>query len=197
MLENIIKSEVMKNVLGTVLFKDGLHLRDIARLTKHSVSAVKKELDILAGLNVVQIKRNGNTTYFYQNRQNPLFEALQKLYLNTDGFIYYFRENWKDNVNFAFVYGSFANKTHNNNSDIDLMIISDFKQSSIEKDMLKLQKYTLFPINSVIYTKTELLDKIRQSGFLKNVLKEKKIWIIGDDLGFNRFIKSTSNRKMS
>lgn len=193
MLKDIIKSSVMTDVLGQILFKDNLYLRDIARITKHSVSAVKKESNFLIKLNVIIPKKSGNTILFSQNRENILFDSLQKLFLNTDGFVYSLRQKLLDQADFVFAYGSFADKKYNNSSDIDLLIITKNKKEDLEKSFFDVQKNIIFPINPVIYNPQEFLKNKEINAFLKNVANGKKIWIIGDEIGFRRFVKSEIN----
>ena len=82
-----------------------------------------------------------------------------------------------ENVDFAFLYGSFAKNTTSANSDIDLIIIGEVDETKLTAEINKLEKMLSREINYTVYTK-ENFDKesVVEGGFLNLVLKDKIIF---------------------
>jgi predicted nucleotidyltransferase len=83
-------------------------------------------------------------------------------------------------INLAFVYGSVARSRESYQSDIDLMIVGRVRFEDVIERMADAQKTLNREINPTIYTVNEYRSKVR-GNFLKTVLGEKKLFIIGDE----------------
>jgi len=83
-------------------------------------------------------------------------------------------------INLAFVYGSVARSRGSYQSDIDLMIVGRVRFEDVIERMADAQKTLNREINPTIYTVNEYRSKVR-GNFLKTVLGEKKLFIVGDE----------------
>jgi predicted nucleotidyltransferase len=86
-------------------------------------------------------------------------------------------------IELAFVYGSVAKKSDTASSDIDLMIISDsLTYADIFPALEELSDNLQRNIQPTIYSPEELTKRIQSdNSFIKRVLKQSKVWIIGKD----------------
>lgn len=88
----------------------------------------------------------------------------------------------------AFVYGSVAKKTDTASSDIDLMLISDEISYGELFSLLENTSHLLGrPVNPTILSKEEFNQRhTNQEAFLTRILKQPKIWLIGERYGAYR-----------
>ena len=80
----------------------------------------------------------------------------------------------------AFVFGSMASGKASSGSDIDLMIFGDVSFADVVKATHNVQTILGREINSKVYSKNEW-DKMlqQQDGFIKEVLKKPKLFVLG------------------
>jgi predicted nucleotidyltransferase len=89
------------------------------------------------------------------------------------------------NVDFLFIYGSFASGKANVQSDLDLFIVGKVNYDDFIDIILKNEKEIGRLINFTIYMQEDLMSRIKnQDSFIMNVLKEPKIMIIGNENEF-------------
>jgi len=83
----------------------------------------------------------------------------------------------------AFVYGSVAKKQDTAKSDIDLMVVSDSLSyadlfSVLEEATQRLGR----TVNPTVYSRKELDKRVRSdNAFIKRVLAQPKLWVIGEE----------------
>ncbi len=189
MLKRLFKSKAEVEVLGVVLFKERLHLREIARQANITPSETKRELDNLVKLGILKKEKKGNLVLFYTNKKCPFLNELQNLYLKTDGIYPILKKELSYlNLKFAIVYGSMAKGNFDEKSDIDILLIGeDINEDKLIKTIMKTQKKTNREINYILWNEKELREKIKNKGaFINSVLKEPKIMLIGDENEFKR-----------
>jgi predicted nucleotidyltransferase len=83
-------------------------------------------------------------------------------------------------ISLAFVYGSTARSRESTESDIDLMIVGPLHFADVIEHLAEAQKTLNREINPTVYSTKEFLSKMREN-FLRTVLKEKKLFLIGDE----------------
>jgi predicted nucleotidyltransferase len=83
----------------------------------------------------------------------------------------------------AFVYGSVANRQDTASSDIDVLIVSnDLSYGELVLALDALSQRLGRTVNPTIYTPKELAQRVKQGdAFVKRVLAQQKIWLIGDE----------------
>jgi predicted nucleotidyltransferase len=198
MLERLLRSKALANVLGIVLFCDGLHLREIARRAEVSSFQTKRELDILVELGVLKAEKKGNQIFFQTNNDCPYLIELKNLYSKTEGLFHALQSTFQniDDAEYVFIFGSAASGKEKQSSDIDLMVIGDIDHDQISRSIFKIQKTYNREINFIFWTKKDLKEKIsKHSSFLKNIARNKRIFIKGDEDEFVRFIEKGFSKK--
>jgi uncharacterized protein len=83
-------------------------------------------------------------------------------------------------INVAFVYGSVARSGETERSDVDLMVVGKVDFSAVVETLADAQKILNREINPTVYSVREFRSKAR-GNFLKTVLADKKLFIIGDE----------------
>ncbi len=116
-------------ILRFLLLKnEALHLNEISRQTKTSPSTVSKLLNGLEKDGLIQRKIIGNTHVFKMKNEAPIVKHL-KVLIN----ISIIMENQlveqilgiDSNANSIVLYGSFANGTNDNKSDVDILTLTN------------------------------------------------------------------------
>lgn len=115
MLERLIRSKAEVKILGVVLFREGLHLRDIARTADVSVSETKRELDILHSIGLLKKEKRGNQIIFTIDKDCGFYQDLKALYQKTEGMFAELKGalSNRNDIAYAFIYGSVASGMEN------------------------------------------------------------------------------------
>lgn len=187
MLERLFTSKTRIRIMGFLFFeKESTYLREIARATKISPNAVKRELDNFLEIGLV-IKKNRQIRL---NENCPILEELKNILIKTDYIFYPIRNVFEKNkkASFVLIFGSFARGNYNYNSDVDLLIIGKIKLSEAYKLLKPVEKKVKRSINPVVWT-IENLRKEKNSGFIKDIFKKGAITIKGDENEIQKIIR--------
>jgi len=165
--------------------EEQFYLRDLVRRTETALGAAQRELKQLteAGL-VLRVKR-GNQVYYRANLANPIFSELEGILTKTAGIGDVVRQALRpvaDKVRAAFIYGSIAKSTETASSDIDLMVIGDVGFGEVVSRLSTVEAKVGREVNPTVYPPSEyVLKRKAKNHFLRSVLREKKIFVIGDE----------------
>lgn len=184
----LFPNQYRRKVLGLLLMKPGqwIHLRELARMTGAAPGTLKKEVDTLCQVGLLQVQRIGNQTQFSANTAHPVYPELQALINKTIGLADALRASLlplTDKIRAAFVFGSMASSNENANSDIDVMIIGEVTFAQTINALYDTQTALGREINPKVMSPNEWLEK--KSGgntFVQDVLSKPKIMLIGDAL---------------
>lgn len=148
--------------------------------------AVQRELARLEQSGLVTVKRMGMQKHYQANPGSPLFSELRGIVQKTVGLAEPLRAALAplvDGIIAAFVYGSVAKRQDTAASDIDLMVVSDTVgyadlYGALEALGIRLGR----AINPTVYTRKQLAKRRREdTAFIRRVLEQPKVWIIGSD----------------
>ncbi len=197
MLEKLLRGNAKVKVLGVVLFIDGLHLREIARRADISSSEAKRELDILVSAGVLRAEKKGNLSLFYLEKSCPFLEELKGLYAKTEGVFGQLKKAVRKlpEIEYAFVYGSFARGEYRGRSDVDLMIVGTPSMEKLNEKIMQVEEKISREINYSVYSPEEFHRKATLSGFLSEVLSNNKVMVFGDEDEFKRFVEKGCGAK--
>lgn len=162
---------------------EAFYLRQLARLADITLGPVQRELRQLVGAGLVSRKTVGSQTLYTANQESPVFAEIKSLITKTVGMhdvLSSALEPLRKKINLAFVYGSVAQSSETKHSDVDLMIVGNVDFGTTVEKLLDAQRTLNREINPTVYSVKEFRKKAREN-FLKNVLVEKKLFIIGDD----------------
>lgn len=165
------------------------YLREIERILKKPVAYIRRELLALEKVGLFVSEFQGKQKYFSLNKNFPLYEEFEKIIFKTIGAEGNLRDKLANikNIEVAFIFGSFAKNVKDEMSDIDLMIIGRPDESRLISIISSYEKEINREINYHIFSPSDLEEKIKQKDtFIGSVLKNKKIFLIGDEKSLPR-----------
>jgi len=180
-------TKVQQRVLGVLFGNPGrsFYANEVIALAGSGTGAVQRELTHLEAAGLVTVTRVGKQKHYQANAAAPVFEELRGLVLKTSGLADVLRAALAPlaaQVSAAFVYGSVAKGQDTAQSDIDLMVVSDSLSyadlfAALEDSANRLGR----PVNPTVYSQHELAKRVREdNAFLKRVLAQPKLWLMGD-----------------
>lgn len=184
----IIKSKLREELLVLYFTNSDkkYYLRELERILNFSVGNIRRELIKLESAGLFLSESKGNLVYYNLNKSYPLFKELKSIIFKTSGapkMLQNILEKFKG-ISQAFVYGSFAKEEERGDSDIDLLIIGKVDEDKLIEEIDKLERKLQREINYAIYGKEDFSKKKKEeSSFVLDILKEKKIFLIGDENG--------------
>ncbi|UCD35868.1 MAG: winged helix-turn-helix transcriptional regulator [Nitrospiraceae bacterium] len=179
MLEKLFTSGIRADIMS-LLFnnpEEKFYVREIARLVNKNPSGVKRELDKLLKMDLVETEREGNLKYFKVNRNSPLFPELKGLIAKSLGLPGALKSVLKaSEAKSAFIHGPYVNNT--NLPSLDLFVVSD--SNHIRKTLDDIEKRFGREINLTLLNSPDYKSK-KKSGDrqLRKLLNAKKILLLG------------------
>ena len=160
------------------------YINEIGRILGKKPGVFQRTLNNLEKEGVLASEYKANARYFQANKRYPLFKELKSIVFKTVGVAGSLKEILIKigNINFSFIYGSYAKAGENNLSDIDLVIIGSPDEDALIKELDRLEEVLRREINYKIYS----LKEMKQAGgekdpFLLEVLRDKKIMLTGEE----------------
>lgn len=144
---------------------------------------MQRELRQLVDAGLVTRKTVGHQTFYTANRASPVFQEMRSLVAKTVGMHDVLLEALRpleDKIGLAFVYGSTARSTEGPHSNVDLMIVGKVHFADVIEHLDQAEKTLNREVNPTVYSTREFRDKMREN-FLRTVLAEKKLFLIGDE----------------
>jgi predicted nucleotidyltransferase len=191
LLEELFSSRTRAQVIGLLTSRPGerLYLREIARLIRCDVRAVKQEIDRLERLGFLASESSGNRRYLQVNEDFPLYPELKSMVLKTLGLGEALASGLTElaGIQFAFVYGSVAKGGESATSDLDLFVVGEVSGPLLHKALSQAKAALHREINTSRFALKELKERLRKGdAFLKDVAKNPKIFLIGNESDFRR-----------
>jgi len=164
---------------------ESFYMRQVVRLAGTGQGTVQRELKKLSDAGIIEKTRRGRQVYYQANTKCPIFSELRGLIIKTFGLVDVLQEALRPlskKINIAFIYGSFAASSAKATSDIDLMVIGSCSFGELVNALSKAQDKIGREINPSVYPVDEFKAKVRgKHHFLKTVLSEPKIFLMGND----------------
>ncbi|MFO7686723.1 MAG: helix-turn-helix domain-containing protein [Desulfobacterales bacterium] len=198
-MEPIMGAEGMDDTIAEVLFgktrrailgllfshpEQAFFLRQIARSVDSGMGAVQRELRQLTDAGILTKTASGRQVYFQSNPKCPVFNELRLLVAKTIGIADELKSALLplgERIVCAFVYGSMASGRVTLGSDVDLMVIGELSFGEVVSALHPVQDVLCREINPTVYPEAEFAEKLAQGHhFLKSVLSEEKIFLVGD-----------------
>lgn len=148
--------------------------------------AIQRELARLERAGLVSTRRIGSQKHFQANAESMLFDEITGIVRKTFGLAAPLRDALaplRKRIAAAFVYGSVAKRSDTARSDVDLMVVGDKLSyadvyAALETTGGRLGR----PVNPTVYSRKELARRLKSgNAFVKRVLEQPKIWIIGSE----------------
>jgi predicted nucleotidyltransferase len=159
-------------------------MREIGRMLGKKPGVFQRTLNNMVIEGILKSEYRANAKYFWVDKQHALYRELKNIVFKTSGVQGSLQNALKElrNIRFAFIYGSFSKGKEHSTSDIDLMIIGECKEPALIKRLDDLEKRLNREINYHLYSVRKFEAEIRKNNaFLKEILKDKKIMVVGEE----------------
>ncbi len=187
-LADALFSTTQQRVLGLLFGQPdrSFYATELIARTLAGSGAVQRELARLEQTALVTTRRLGTQRHYQANPKSPLYAERCSIAQKTFGLAEPLREvlaRLAHKIMAAFVFGSVAKRRDTVASDIDLMVVSDDLTyadvfAALEPLAAKLRR----TVNPTVYSMKELRRRVtRDNAFVKRVLAQPKIWVIGSE----------------
>ena len=187
-LKSLFSSQTRIELLRLFLLnpEQSYYLRQIQKKTSLSLRAVQRELANLCNIGLLAKNISGNRNYYVVNKECPLTVELKNIILKSTGISEALKQHLKNekDIDVAFIYGSYAKDKENLLSDIDLFVIGNISSRRLSSILSKEKSALGREINFNLYAGEDFIDRLDDKNhFILSVLKDKKIFVIGDTNG--------------
>lgn len=171
---------------------ESFYLRQIARTTGVGLGPIQRELKNLTDAGIIIREVQGMQVYYRANTQCPIFNELKSIVRKTFGVADVLRQSLSpkaDKIRVAFIFGSVARSADNRRSDIDVMVVGRISFGDVVSLFSLAEDQLGREINAVVYPITEFKKKAKEDHhFVKTVLEDEKIFLIGDEDELKRMV---------
>lgn len=161
------------------------YVREIVRALDAGHGAVQRELRRLEACGLVTATRRGRQVFYQANRDAPVFPELRALLVKTTGIADVLREALApdaDEIDVAFIFGSIAAGTDREDSDIDVMVVTDLGLRRLVPSIDRAEKALGRGIHLVRRSAEELGSRVKdRQHFTLSVMAGPKLFVIGND----------------
>jgi len=146
---------------------------------------VQRELKNLTDTGIIIREVQGRQVYYRANARCPIFDELKNIVRKTFGMADIIRQSLAtnaDKIRVAFIFGSVARSTDDRRSDIDLMMVGKISFGDAVSLLTPVEQKLGREVNLVVYPIAEFKKKVKEDHhFVKTVLEDEKIFVIGDE----------------
>ncbi len=163
--------------------------RQLERLLRRPVSAVRREILRLEGEGLLRRSSEANLVYFQANRDHPLFAEVSSIVAKTVGIPAALRSALQGvkGVALAFLFGSYPrflarepDAAWTAESDLDLLVVGRVDLGKVSGALRPLENRFQRTVNPTLYSASELADRLdREDPFIADVLGHLIIPLIG------------------
>ena len=200
-LGDALFTKTQRRVLGLLYGNPdrSYYANEIVRFAGSGIGAVQRELERLEAVRLVTASKIGNQKHYQANRAAPIFEELRGIVLKTFGVADHLRSALAPlakRIRAAFIYGSVAKGADTASSDIDVMIVSDeLSFPDAIHALTKAEHEVGRSVNPSVLGQDEWRRKLaEEGGFLKRVMEQPRIYLVGTDDDLPKPRKSGKNR---
>ena len=163
--------------------ESSFHINELSRRTGFSPRGVEKELKNLLSGGILKKEVFGNQHRYQLDTQSPISGEIRGIIIKTVGVADRIRAALipvEDEIDLAFIYGSFAAGDYSNYSDVDLFIVGDLSGIRLAELLGPVQNEIGRPVNISQFS----LDEYRQrkelnDHFISKVFQVPRITILG------------------
>lgn len=200
-LSEALFTKTQRRVLG-LLFGNpdrSYYANEIMRFASAGIGAVQRELEKLSDAGLVTVKRIGNQKHYQANRDCPIFDELVGIIRKTAGLADVLREALaplRDEIELAFIFGSVAQGKERITSDVDVFVMGAVPFASVVQVFTQTHERLRREINPVVMPIDVVQSKFAVGDrFVTRVVKEPKIFLIGNDNDLRKLIKDRTTKK--
>jgi predicted nucleotidyltransferase len=161
------------------------YTKQILDAVKIGRGTVQRELKNLTDTGIITREVQGRQVYYRANTRCPIFDELKGIVRKTFGMADVIRQSLAtnaDKIRVAFIFGSVARNTDDRRSDIDLMVVGKISFGDVVSLLTPAEQKLGREVIPVVYPIAEFKKKVKEDHhFVKTVLEDEKIFVIGDE----------------
>jgi len=165
--------------------QSSFNINELSRLTGFSIRGVEKELKNLYAGGILRMELAGNQHRYQLDPECPIGGEIKGLIMKTVGVAEAVKRAlspFEDQIESAFIYGSFATGDYGNESDVDLFLVSELPGLKVAELLGEVQNEIGRSVNVSQFTLTEYSQrKRRKDHFLTGVLNGPRIILLGSE----------------
>ncbi len=186
-LSDLIISKVRVKLLKIFLSQPGemYYVRELTRSTKEEINAIRRELEHLKEIGLLQNEKRGNRLYYSVRKSYSLYPELSSLVAKSTGPGRYIIKNRSKLgfVKYAFISQKIVRNIKRDADDVDLMIVGKTIMPQISVLVKTLEKMLNTEINYSCMTEEEFsYRKSHKDPFIIKVLMQPRVTLIGDEI---------------
>lgn len=178
-----VRVKLLKIFLGNV--RGLYYVRELTRMTKEEINAIRRELENLLAVGLLQSEKRGNRLYYSVKTNYYLYPELVALVTKATGVgkIVTKNRNKLGFVKFLFVTQKLARGLERKPEDVDLLIVGKVIMPQVAVLAKAMEKQLNTEINYSCMTEDEFnYRKSHQDPFITKVLLQPKVMLIGDEI---------------
>ncbi len=159
--------------------------RELQRLTGAHLRQLQRDLERLVESGFVERRVHGNRVYYRTVASHPAFPALRSLVITTicvEGSSRDALLELGDEVQAAFIYGSFARGDEGPDSDVDLFVVGSVSRRALSAALASATRELGRKLDPALFPADEYAARRRAGDhFISAVLDAPRVWLVGDD----------------
>lgn len=163
------------------------YVREITRLIKEEINAVRRELDRLLACGLLKSEQRANRLYYSLNSRYLFFQELQRIVVKSTGLGKKIRKNRRKlgTVTYVMFTGHFVNQRSAVNNELDILFVGDIVLAELEALIKAEEKSIGREINYSVLEEEEFeFRKARRDPFVMEAMYGVRVMVIGDELVF-------------
>ena len=178
-----LRSKVTQKILNLLILNgnERFYVNELAKIIKEYPANVHKKLVELEKEGIVADDFRGMERYFFINKNYKFLKEYKNIILKGVGFEEILKEKLKQvkGIKAAYIFGSYAKNKMSDESDIDVLVVGDFKTTELQRVFLEVQQLSGREINSIEMLNNEFEKKIKEKDeLLLDIFSKKHIKII-------------------
>lgn len=165
------------------------YVREITRLVKEEINAVRRELDRMLTCGLLKSEQRANRLYYYLNKRYLYHQELERIIAKSTGLGKKIRRYRRKlgNLSFVMFSGTFVGRKEARKDELDILLVGDVVLPELEELIRSEEKQLGREINYAVLSADEFeFRKTRRDPFVMEVLYGVRVMIIGDENDFSR-----------
>lgn len=188
-LEDLIVSKVRVKMLELFFTnpEEMYYVREITRLVKEEINAVRRELDRMLGTGLLKSEERGNRLYYYLNKQYLYLQDFLQIVAKSTGLGEEIRKKRRKlgKLEFVMFSGKFISGQKPSRDEVDILIIGDVVLAELQTLIRAEEKKIKREINYAVFSGEEFeFRKTRRDPFIMDILYGSRVMIVGNEVEF-------------
>ncbi len=190
-LLDLFTSRVRMKILSIFLtnYDKMFYVREVTRMVDEEVNAVRRELERLKAINLLTTEKRANRLYYKVRQDFPYYYDLLRMIGKSVGFAARVKElqGKLGTLKFVMLSTGFVQGAPSDSNRIDAMFVGQIKLDALQALVREEEELTGREINYTVMTEDEFsFRKKRNDAFVRDVLSQPQIVVIGDEIELNK-----------